>query len=202
MSDVKPFRIFSLGSIEVGDYQDNGYAEPGDRSGAMIIFDAWERADEFNFRIYHPVKDYPIELKGEGFKIIDRKSTYIPDTHWDTGEELDHGEYLTVIGFGLTEPTGQIEVECPKKDLEDSAGIKWDVKYIYDIFDCKAELTLSGNYYSVKEVLSVKQRKKYALSDRVHKLKRILKHNRLFEAHYDLNLAWIQGGFELVEGDY
>ena len=202
MKFQKHFRIFSRGSIEVGGYQDNSYVEPGDRSGAMIIFDAWDVADEFRFRIYHPAKDFPIELKGNGFKIIDRESTYLPDTDWETGKELDHGEYLTKISFGLIEPTGQVEVECPKRDWDDSAGIKWNGNRINDLFDCKAELTLSGNCYKIKEILSDKQRKTYALSDRIYKLKGILKHNRLFEAEYELNIAHIHGGFELVDGDY
>jgi len=205
MSDEKPFRIFNTGSIELGTYEDNCLEEnPANHSGAMIIFDAWKQSSYFQFRIYHPDKDLPIKLIGTGFSQLDRTSTYIPTTDWETGDELDYGEYETKIEFYLTEPEGQVLVDVPKTfPWDDDCLVRWDSTHIYDIHGCKAKLkVIDTRKYEISELLSDRQKKSYALRDRLSKLKRILKHNRLHEADYQLNLAMMSGGFQLVDGDY
>ena len=200
----KPFRDFSRGSIEISGYEDNCYEDnPEDRSGAMIFFDAWKQSSYFQFRIFHPDKDLPIKLTGSGFAQIDRTSTFIPNTDWETGKELDYGEYLTTIAFYLTEPTGQVQVDVPKSfPWDEDSLIKWNPTHIYDIHGCKAELNIiSKRNYEIKEILSVKEKKFYALYDRVQKLKLILRSNGLRQAEFAINMATIHGDFDLDKMD-
>jgi hypothetical protein len=198
----KKFRIFNIGSIQVGGYEDNSFEDdPDKRSGAMVIFDAWDQSSYFQFRIYHPEKDLPIKLTGTGFAQIDRTSKYIPDTDWETGKELDYGEWLTTISFYLAAPEGQVQVDVPKTHPWDEDSIvKWDSTHIYDIHECKAELkVVSPRNYEVKELLSAKQRAKFALNDRYYKLRQICIKNRLFLAHQELSLAQLHGDFDLTD---
>tara|TARA_B100000900_G_scaffold242197_1_gene205976 strand:+ start:131 stop:745 length:615 start_codon:yes stop_codon:yes gene_type:complete len=204
MSNEKPFRIFNLGCIEIGGYEDNFLeGNPEERSGAMVFFDAWKQSSYFQFRIYHPVKDLPIKLTGTGFAQIDHASTYIPNTDRKTGKELDYGEWLTTIPFYLTAPEGQAQVDMAKTHpWDEDTLIKWDSTHIVDIHGCKAKLkVVSHRQYEISEILSEKQKAKFALIDRYYKLKQICTKNRLFDAHHQLSLSYIHGDFNLTDED-
>jgi len=193
---MNDFRNFSKGGCEWGDWEDNfEFDDPNDRNGACAYFDSWTECSALQFRIWHIKEDLKIELKGEGFKIIKTKTKFFPEDI----EGKDCSSYLTTIVFRLIEPQGKVKVVIPSEDIfQDECAIKWDNQYLYDLDDRKAILKIKDvDHYLIEEILTDNQRKNFALDDRLLKLKKIARKMRRFDIEYELDLARMQGDFDL-----
>ncbi len=193
---MNDFRNFSKGGCEWGDWDANfEFDDPNDRNGACVYFDSWPECSAMQFRIWHIKEDLKIELKGDGFKIIDTKSKYYPDDI----EGKDCSSYCTVIVFRLIEPQGKVEVVIPSEDIfQDECAIKWDKQYLYDLDDRKAILEIKDvDHYLIEEILTDLQRKNFAIDDRVLKLKKIVRKMQRYDIEYEINIARMQGDFDL-----
>ena len=194
---MKDFRHFRDGGCEWGDWEDNYcYDDPNDRNGACAYFDAWSSCSAMQFRVWHIKEDLHIELKGEGFKIKERVREYHPE---DDGEGKDTSTYCTAIIFQLTSPQGMAEVSIPSETLyQDSSSIRWEDGFIYDFDNTKAHLDIkSVDHYEIKEILTENQRQNYALSDRVHKLKKIVRKMNRHDIEFQLLQAYVSGDFQV-----
>jgi hypothetical protein len=195
------FRLFGEGSCEWGVWEDNTFFDdPNDRGGACVYFDAWANCSAMQFRVWHIHKDLKIEIKGEGFNLIETKSKFYPDD--DLGEEntADCGSYCSTFVFQLTKPQGNVEVVIPSETLyfDDECSIRWDEQYIYDMKGRKAHLEIkSEDHYEIKEILTNKQKQHYALEDRCYKLKSIARKMNRYDLVHQLDMAWIAGDFRI-----
>lgn len=190
------FRLFSDGSCEWGDWEDNfEFDDPNDRNGACVYFDAWPSCSAMQFRVWHIDKDLKIEIKGEGFKLIETKSKFHPEDI----EGKDCSSYCSTFVFQLTKPQGKVEVVIPSETTyEDECAIKWDLHHIYDIGGRRAHLDIkSVDHYEIKEILSTKQKQKYALEDRYFKLKAIARKMNRHDLIRQLDMARIGGDFRV-----
>lgn len=192
---IGDFRLFGHHSCEWGDWEDNSFLDdPNDRNGACAYFDAWATCSAMQFRVWHIDKDLKIEIKGEGFNLIETKSKFYP-------EEIDGQDcssYCSTFVFQLTKPQGKVEVVIPSETTYDDSSIRWDEQYIYDFSDRKAHLEIKAeDHYEIKEILSTKQKQKYALDDRYHKLKAIARKMNRYDLIHQLDMAWIGGDFRV-----
>jgi hypothetical protein len=193
------FRLFGEGECHWGDWEDNSFFdEPCKRNGACVYFDAWATCGAMQFRVWHIKKDLKIEIKGEGFNLIETKSKF----HQDEFEDgRDCSSYCSTFVFQLTEPQGKVEVVIPSETLcyyEDQCSIKWDEHHIYDMSGRKAHLKIKAeDHYEIKEILSAKQRQHYALEDRYHKLKAIARKIKRYDLVHQLDMAWVCGDFKV-----
>ena len=192
------FRLFGHHSCEWGDWEENSFFDdPNDRNGACVYFDAWANCSAMQFRVWHIDKDLKIEIKGEGFKLIETKSNFYPD-EFDDGK--DCSSYCSTFVFQLTNPQGKVEVVIPSETLhfDNECSIRWDEQYIYDIGGRKAHLEIKAeDHYEIKEIHSTKQKQKYALDDRYHKLKAIARKMNRYDLIHQLDMAWIGGDFRV-----
>lgn len=191
------FRLFRNGGCEWGSWEDNYcYDDPNDRNGACAYFDAWPTCSAMQFRVWHIKEDLLIELKGEGFKIKERQREFHQS---DDGEGKDTSSYCTTIIFQLTAPQGKVGVVIPSETTwDDDTTIKWDDQYIYDFDGRKAHLDIKAfDHYEIKEILTTKQRKHYALQDRFYKLKDIARKMNRSDLMWQLDMARYSGDFEL-----
>lgn len=190
------FRIFRNGECEWGDWEDNSYYDdPKKRSGACAYFDAWPSCSAIQFRVWHIKEDLHIELKGEGFKIIERQCVY----HQDEFEGKDISSYCTTLVFQIIEPKGKAEVYIPSETLnEDNSSIKWEDGLLYDLDNRKAQIEIKAvDHYEIKEILTDSERQNFALKDRVHKLTKIVRKMGRDDIEYQLDLARIFGDFQV-----
>jgi hypothetical protein len=191
------FRLFTHDSCEWGDWEDNYYFDdPNERNGACAYFDAWANCGAMKFRVWHIKKDLKIEIKGEGFNLIETKSKF----HQDQFEDgKDCSSYCSTFAFQLTKPQGKVEVVIPSETIhEDECAIKWDKHHIYDLSGRKAHLEIKAeDHYEIKEIISTKQKQKYALDDRYHKLKVIARKMKRYDLIHQLDMAWIGGDFRV-----
>ena len=191
------FRRFRNGECEWGYWEDNYcYDDPNDRNGACAYFDAWPTCSAMQFRVWHIKKDLHIELKGEGFKIKNREREYHQS---DDGEGKDTSSYCTTIIFQLTAPQGMAEVSIPSETLyQDKSSIRWEDGFIYDLDDIKAHLDIKAfDHYEIKEILTIRERERFALSDRVYKLKSIARKMNRGDILWQIDMAQIQGDFRI-----
>ena len=194
------FRLFSNGACEWGSWDDDSCREPHERSGACAYFDAWPVCGAMQFRVWHIKKDLNIELKGEGYKIKKRECVYHPNEY--EGEDLS--TYCTTFVFNITQPKGQIEVSIPSETMwDDNSLIKWEDGFIYDLDHRKAHLEIKAfDHYEIKEILTDIQRQKFALSDRVYKLKNIARKMNRSDILWQIDMAQIQGDFDIIQSRY
>jgi hypothetical protein len=97
-------------------------------------------------------------------------------------------------------PMIEVVVVIPSEtlDFDDECSIRWDKKYIYDIKGRKAHLEIKAeDHYVIKEILSTKQKQKYALDDRYFKLKAIARKMNRHDLIQQLDMAWIGGDFSV-----
>ena len=192
------FRLFGHDSCEWGDWEDNSFFDdPNDRNGACAYFDAWATCSAMQFRVWHIKGDLKIEIKGEGFKVIETKSKFHQD-EFEDGQ--DCSSYCSTFVFQLTKPQGKVELVIPSETLhfDNECAIKWDDHYIYDIGGQKAHLEIKAeDHYEIKEILSTKQKQKYALDDRYFKLKTIARKMNRYDLIHQLDMAWIGGDFSV-----
>lgn len=168
------FRLFSRGDMFLG-----GRGEPVEEAGqqgAMVVFDAWEESTYFQMRLWHCTKDLEINLVGDGFKEIERETNKHICQYWcfDTDKEIDYDDYCSIVRFSLTKKEGSVSVST-SEDLpfDDEVKVSWSKGKILDLDEKEAHLDFVSNYYKVREILTVSQRKHFILEDRVDKLLKI-----------------------------
>ena len=204
-----PFRKFSNGSLELGDYDENSDKAPEDRSGAYLVFDAYLKSrNYFAFRIYHYDKNQKISIESEGCSLELRKCEETKtEHHWydfdsDENKSAEVIEYMTTIAWKINDIQGEgfikVEVEGESLDfLMDDAKISWKDGVIKDFYNIKANLVFEGEILNISEILTDEERKQFVLDDRIYKLKLLLIKSKLVSAYNDLNYAWICGDFDL-----
>ena len=191
------FRRFRNYGCEWGAWEDNYcYDDPNDRNGACAYFDAWPSCSAVQFRVWHIKEDLHIELKGEGFKIKERERVYHKE---DDGYGKDTSSYCTTIVFQLIAPQGMAEVSIPSETLHQySSSIRWEDGFIYDLDDTKAHLDIKAfDHYEIKEIFTESERQRYALSDRVSKLKGIARKMNRADILWQIDMAQLQGDFRI-----
>ena len=168
---MNDFKKFAENGVETSGWDSIYDVNPDERSGAIIFFDAWKSCSTFQFRVFHIEENYNIELKGKGFEELSRQTQF---KHWKglEGEELPHGEYLTIIVWKIKDTVGEVEVKA-LSELPYWAEpiVKWGDFKIKDFFDNECTYSIDQNKnFHLKECLTQKESKQYALDDRVELL--------------------------------
>jgi hypothetical protein len=168
------FRRFSRGDKFLGGRGD--MIEEAGQKGAMVIFDAWEKNNFFQYRLWHCTKDLEIKLGGSGFKEIERETISQVCQYWchDTDKEMDFTDYCTTVRFSLSKTEGSVSVgtseDCP---LDEVVSVSWSGGKIIDLDGEEAHLDFVSDYYKTGEILTLSQRKYFVIEDRFNKLLKI-----------------------------
>jgi hypothetical protein len=186
------FRLFSRGEKFFGGRSDT--VEEANQKGAMLIFDSWEETDYFQMRLWHCSEDLEISLEGSGFKEIEREINKHICQYWcfDTDKEIDYEDYCTIVRFSLTESEGSVSVSTNEDfPFDDVAKVSWSEGKITDLDEKEAHLDFVSNYYKVREILTLSQRREYILEDRIDKLLKISRSQqqvrmRLYSSRYHI----------------
>lgn len=168
------FRLFSRGDKFVGGRGDT--VEEANQKGAMVLFDSWEESSYFQIRLWHCTKDLEINLEGSGFKEIERETNKHICQYWcfDTDKEIDYDDYCSVIRFSLTESEGSVIVSTSEDfPFDEEVKVSWSEGKIRDLDEKEAHLDFVSNYYKVREILTLSQRRGHIIEDRIDKLVKI-----------------------------
>ena len=159
------FKKFSMGSLNAGDRED----EP--QSGAMICFDAWESSTGWAIRVWHYDPKLEINFIGEGFKQTHRSCKMHEFGGWeDSPPSID---YCTQINFEPTGNEGWLEVKIPTEDMWDEAKVVWGDGVVKDFMGNEADLTLMPTGIELRERLTDKEKRYYAMDGRLSRLREI-----------------------------
>ena len=187
------FRLFTQGGVEFGGWDENPFLEDDqDRSGGVAYFDAWPQCTHFDLRVWHIKEDLKINLKGHGFTILNKESKHIPDSCEMTGRDLS--SYLTKYSLTI-ESEGVLELELEGELPQDNNKLSWEGGTITDFRGREATYKEIQGGYELREVLSLKEREKFAIVDRVLKLEKMMKSMGDLETHQELILGRIHGDF-------